>query len=669
MVRTNSLLLGVTFLLVGGHALAERAAHCRYDDTLKKPVAKALDWVMVEFQKEGFRLPFRTYVVNPRGSIGPKQLAVKIIKDAVPSATDKQGCLRDFSLRGQIVKVDGFCVPGQLTKCTKAEIHTIESRRHRTRLFEPFSNEGACYLTNLTACEGDELSLLRRAGGERDKFSVLSVCEVSKNRGWTLICSAGAMKSLLARNNKALTVTAPLLFVLAHELYHIGAGIDSSFFTTDFLVDLEWANDKKLGVIEKKCRMRTAMRDPEERADAAATRVLQNRWQELLVERYDGTAVVDRLIPIDDIAYAISRLNAWSAFWSDNTLLHSAFRLAGKELISGESMKNDGLGMLADLIGNRAYLDSTDMSRDEARRFVAYVTENRTGKLAVPIRYGGTHPQGWERLAALMQRVEDFFHYFYFTGLSNSKMIPETQLDEAMSRTQLKAYVIFIEYLSGLDDSICEIVQDSRRRAAWSGGIPYGVFHWPTAILDSLNGCNNHVDLTNFSLLRVKTDLEASNEFTVEMLRDDSKPSIPEKVQLMSYVEAGEKRTKCKIKVWSENELPEIAQLLEFALFQSQTQFAELYNGLLTWGEFNSKRSRLFLAHQIRYEYVIDSIKADDGRKSRKLRRDAYIDASLEEEALKASLIELRSRDQNHFMCEDKFGSTYCHEYSNYGYD
>lgn len=371
VIAFGFLLLALSGVSTGAMAAGEPPPACRLDNSLKDMVSDGLGFVVREFKRQGHVLPFTQFVVNPHTDVGADVLRVFIVKDGTAATVNERGCLDASRIGG--IEIDGPCVPTGLQRCSRQQLARIRNSDERNR----FGLAGECYVTNLQACTPEQRRTLLEAVGPRDAISITGGCFIDNGKPVTLRCSAGALKILQTETASSGQASAAVLFVLAHELYHAVQNTQANFLSVPNFLNRDWSVSRKTAAIRDKCRARDAFRAVEQQADDAALKVLENNIDALNRRLPDH---ISRLYHVDQIGYAASYFGQWDAMWPE-------FR----DVTSVASFT---------VRGNTLPIDSAK-AKELAVTIRCDIETPGVGRLAVPIRYGQSHPSPTER----MQRV------------------------------------------------------------------------------------------------------------------------------------------------------------------------------------------------------------------------------------------------------------------------
>jgi ankyrin repeat protein len=323
--RAFASILAFLFLDVplGSLAVTGQVPACRLDTTIERVVSDASSRIVGAYAQLGIALPFDSVDINVQNDQSNRRLAIYLIKDARQDGVDEKSCILTARSTPDSPPLDGLCVPTRLRNCSRSQLREM---RRRNDQMGRFGLAGACYLTNTQACTESEMGKTFD-NIQRDPLTVKGGCVTSIIDGRSTIqCSAGAIKILQTDDAQQREPSAALLFVLAHEMFHVIQANQSAYSGTDSVIDLSASATVKRTQLKQKCDRAPALGDTEDAADAAALRVLTVLWPWMQKKIPPS---ISRNNLVDQIGFGASYLDQYLHMWNDGgpVIHHPAFEI------------------------------------------------------------------------------------------------------------------------------------------------------------------------------------------------------------------------------------------------------------------------------------------------------------------------------------------------------
>lgn len=375
MRRSNWIAAIALLVLSGGGCRAQSAPAsptCRLDAEGAAAAATTIGLALKAYRELGTPLAIDEVAVNPRTQLAPKTLGVYVLSDASTSSTTKDGCIR----------------------------------------------------SSPALVKGEEL----------DAISVRGGCVAASDR-LEVRCSSIAVQAFGKQGTRPGLANPALLYLLAHELWHIKQRRPGEYSGRVELIDLKKSPEEKLQALQKSCE--PGMTKAEEDADRNAVRVLEHLlptppYREPLFS------------PQGSVLWGADQLNLAANTWRKEALErefmsqpkpHKSFVPTDFPTPPGKVTRN-------------------------AKTFVCDVLTKRTGLVAYPGR-SATHPPLETRMQRVAEALRPFAAGLPRTG-GKEEYKPVAVLQEQLSDIFTFMYRETGVYMEAVQGEICTRVNSDR---------------------------------------------------------------------------------------------------------------------------------------------------------------------------------------------------------------
>ncbi|WP_139826132.1 hypothetical protein [Derxia lacustris] len=358
-----------SLMLGGGACLAQSPPSpptCRLDAEGAAAAAKTIGLALKAYAELGTPLPINDVVANPESAqLAPKTLGVYVLSDASTSSTTKERCIR----------------------------------------------------SSPALVKGEEL----------DAISVREGCVAASDR-LEVRCSSNTVQLFGKQGNRPGLANPALLYLLAHELWHIKQRRPGEYAGRVELIDMRKSREEKLQTLQASCE--PGLTRAEEDADRNAVRVLER----LLPALPYREALFS---PQGSVLWGADQLNIAANTWRKEAL--------EREFISQPKPHKSFVPT--------EFPTLPETVKRNANSFVCDVLTKRTGVVAYPGR-SSTHPP----LEMRMQRVAEALR-FLAAGLpkasAKEEYKPVAVLQEQLSDIFTFMYRETGVYLEAVQSAIC----------------------------------------------------------------------------------------------------------------------------------------------------------------------------------------------------------------------